>query len=114
MAVVVTQSTEDWATLPWKQFECNVYRLHGFYNPTRLDEIAADCRAARIGCVDCKRMFAENLITYFAPFRERRARLSADPDYVWDILAEGARRASRIASEVIAEVKEAIGLPERR
>ena len=27
MAVVVTQSTEDWATLPWKQFECNVYRL---------------------------------------------------------------------------------------
>ena len=27
MAVVVNQLTEDWATLPWKQFECNVYRL---------------------------------------------------------------------------------------
>ena len=27
MAVMVTQSTEDWATLPWKQCECNVFHL---------------------------------------------------------------------------------------
>ncbi len=93
---------------------CNVFALHQFFSQDQVAQIEADCRSAGIGCVDCKRMFAENLITYFAPFRERRARLSADPDYVWDILAEGARRASRIASEVIAEVKEAIGLPERR
>ena len=93
---------------------CNVFTLHQFFSQDQVAQIEADCRSAGIGCVDCKRMFAENLITYFAPFRERRARLSADPDYVWDILAEGARRASRIASEVIAEVKEAIGLPERR
>ena len=51
---------------------------------------------------------------HFTSFRERRAELSADPDRVWDILAEGARRASAIASEVIAGVKEAVGLPERR
>jgi len=27
MAVVVDRLTEDWATLPWEQFERNVYRL---------------------------------------------------------------------------------------
>ena len=45
---------------------------------------------------------------------ERRAEFAADPDYAWDVLAEGARRATVIASEVIAEVKDAIGLPEKR
>ncbi len=46
-------------------------------------------------------MFAQNLSDYFAPFRERRAQLAADPDYVWDVLADGARRAGVIADEVI-------------
>ena len=27
MAVVATQQTEDWATLPWERFQRNVYRL---------------------------------------------------------------------------------------
>jgi hypothetical protein len=33
---------------------------------------------------------------------------------VWDVLREGARRAEVIAGQVIAEVKEAVGLPKRR
>jgi tryptophanyl-tRNA synthetase len=61
--------------------------------------------------VECKRLFARNLIDYFAPFRERRAALAAEPDRVWDILADGARRASAIAAETIAQVKAAVGLP---
>ena len=58
-----------------------------------------------------QRLFAKNLIDYFAPFRERRAELAANPDFVWDILSDGARRASAIADETMAEAKEAIGLP---
>jgi hypothetical protein len=30
---------------------------------------------------------------------------------VWDVLADGARRATTIASQVIGEVKAAVGLP---
>ena len=93
---------------------CNVFSLHGFFSSDHVAQIEADCRGAGIGCVQCKRLFAQNLSDHFAPFREHRAELAADPDLVWDILAEGARRASAIASEVIAEVKEAVGLPERR
>jgi tryptophanyl-tRNA synthetase len=70
-----------------------------------------DCRSAAIGCVDCKKKFAQNLADYFATFRERRAAFASDPDYVWDVLREGARRAETIASEVMGEVKAAIGLP---
>ncbi len=93
---------------------CNVFSLHKFFSTDQVSQIESDCRGAKIGCVQCKRLFAQNLSDYFAPFRQRRAELSADPDLVWDILADGARRASVIAAETIAQVKEAIGLPERR
>ena len=90
---------------------CNVFSLHGFFSAGEVDQIEADCRSAAIGCVDCKKRFAKNLSDYFAPFRERRAQLEADPEYVREVLADGARRAGAIASEVLGEVKEAVGLP---
>jgi len=90
---------------------CNVFSLHKFFSADQVAQIEADCRSAEIGCVQCKRLFARNMADYFAPFRERRAALEADPDHVWDILSDGARRASAIASEVIGEVKAAVGLP---
>ena len=90
---------------------CNVFALHGFFSPERVAQIEEDCRTAKIGCVECKQLFAKNRIDYFAPLRERRAELAADPDRVWDTLADGARRASVIAAETVAEAKAAVGLP---
>jgi len=77
----------------------------------RVMKIEADCRKATIGCVDHKKLFAEEMATALAPFRERRAELGSDPDHVWDLLADGAARARAIAQETIAEVKSAVGLP---
>ena len=41
---------------------------------------------------------------YFEPMRERRA-AEADPDYVEDVLQEGARRAAVAADEVLARAE---------
>jgi tryptophanyl-tRNA synthetase len=90
---------------------CNVFALHGFFSPGEVAQIEVDCRSAAIGCVDCKKLFARNLNAHLAPFREKRAQFAAQPDLVWDVLAEGARRAHAIAGPVLAEVKAAIGLP---
>jgi tryptophanyl-tRNA synthetase len=90
---------------------CNVFALHKFFSPDQVAQIEVDCRSAGIGCVDCKKLFAKNLNAHLAPFREKRAQLAAQPDLVWDVLAEGARRARAIAVPVLAEVKAAIGLP---
>lgn len=96
---------------PGRPEVCNVFTLHGFFSPHDVDQIEVDCRTANMGCVQCKKLFARNLAEYFAPFRERRVELAADPDHVWRILEEGADRAATIASEVIAGVKEAVQLP---
>jgi tryptophanyl-tRNA synthetase len=90
---------------------CNVFSLHKFFSPEQVAQIEVDCRSASIGCVDCKKLFAKNLNAHLAPFREKRAVLVAQPNLVWDVLAEGARRARAIAGQVLAEVKTAIGLP---
>lgn len=91
---------------------CNVYSLHKIFSS--IDEVAmidVECRQAGIGCVDCKKMFARNLNAHFEPFRERRSALESQPDYVADVLADGAERAQAIARVTIAEVKGAVGLP---
>jgi len=108
---MVTDPARRYRTDPGHPEVCNVFTLHGFFSPDHVAQIEEDCRAAKIGCVECKRLFAKNLADHFAPFRERRATLAADPDHVWDILADGARRASAVATETMAEVKAAIGLP---
>jgi tryptophanyl-tRNA synthetase len=109
--MMVTDPARAYRTDPGHPEVCNVFSLHGFFSAGEVDQIEEDCRSASIGCVDCKKKFAQNLADYFAPFRERRERYASDQDYVWDVLADGARRARAIASEVMAEVKEAVGLP---
>jgi tryptophanyl-tRNA synthetase len=108
---MVTDPARRYRTDPGHPEVCNIFTLHGFFSLDHVAQIEQDCRAAAIGCVECKRLFAKNLTDYFAPLRERRAALAADPDRVWDILADGARRASAIAAQTIAKVKAAAGLP---
>jgi len=91
---------------------CNVFSLHKiFSSKEEVAMIDTECRRAGIGCVECKKMFAKNLNNHLAPFRERRAEIAKDPNYIQDVLDDGAKRARAIARVTIAEVKEAIGLP---
>ena len=98
-------------TDPGRPEVCNVFTLHGFFTdePTRAD-IAAQCRAGTIGCVDCKRILSDNIAEDFAPFRERAAEFHAKPALVREILDDGARRAREIAKVTITEVRERMGL----
>jgi tryptophanyl-tRNA synthetase len=91
---------------------CNVFSMHKVFSP--LEQVASidvECRRAGIGCVECKQKFAQNLNSELEPFRQRRLELGRDPNLVWDVLADGQRRASAIARQTIFEVKQAIGLP---
>jgi tryptophanyl-tRNA synthetase len=92
---------------------CNVFSMHKvFSSAEEIKMVDVECRRAGIGCVDCKKLFAANLNDALEPFRRARSELAADPDYVWDVLHQGARRAQSIASETIADARRAVGLPE--
>lgn len=91
---------------------CNVFTMHkSFSSPEEIEMVNVECRRAGIGCVECKQLFARNLNAALAPFREKRAELSRDPDYVFDVLNEGGKRARHIAEQTMQDVRAAIGLP---
>jgi tryptophanyl-tRNA synthetase len=90
---------------------CNVYSLHHFFNPDRVEQIAKECPGAEIGCVECKQLLAGGVNEALGPFRERRAEIAERRGYVEEVLAEGARRAREIAVVTISEVRDKMGLP---
>ena len=92
---------------------CNVFTMHKIFSPPEdVDMVNVECRRAGIGCVDCKKLYAKNLNTSLAPFRERRMQIAQKPEDVKEILNDGARRARKIAAQTMDEVRAAIGLPE--
>lgn len=91
---------------------CNVFSFHKvFSSPDEVAMVNTECRRAGIGCVDCKKLLAKNLNASLEPHRARRAELDRNPQMIWDVLDDGARRAGAIARQTMAEVRAAIGLP---
>jgi tryptophanyl-tRNA synthetase len=109
----VTDPARKYRSDPGHPEICNVFRLHSFFTPARVEEIAVECRGARIGCVDCKKILAESISLNLEPFRERRADLASKPGYVNEVLADGANRAEAIAEETIREVRRKMRLLQR-
>ena len=90
---------------------CNIFHLHKYFStPETVALVAENCRGAKWGCLDCKRVLADNMIATLAPIRERALRLQETPNRVDEILAQGAAGARRQASETLLEVRERMGL----
>ena len=109
---MVTDPARQRRTDPGNPDVCNVFSLHKIFTPPeKVAEINTECRRAGIGCVDCKKILAANMNTYFAPLREKRRGYEKDPDGTWEMLREGAARASVLAEATMVDVRAAVGLP---
>jgi len=98
-------------TDPGRPEVCNVYTLHKFFGDTAtVADVAHQCRNALRGCVECKRILADNIAATFAPFRERARHFREQPEEVRRILDEGAERARSLARETLAEVRGRMGM----
>lgn len=90
---------------------CNIYALHqAFSPPPTVEHVAAQCRTAGWGCIDCKRTLHESMERELVPIRSRAAELRESPGRVDAVLAAGAERARGIAATTIAETKQIMGL----
>lgn len=88
---------------------CNVFSFHKLYTPAEdVKEIDRDCRQAKIGCVECKKKMAENLIVALEPVREKRAYYEAHPEQVDEVIAEGCDKAAKTARATMEDVRAAI------
>ena len=110
--MMVTDPARIKRTDPGNPDVCNVFSMHKIFTPQEeVARINVECRRAGIGCVDCKKIFAENLNRNLEPFRAKRAELAAKPELVQSVLEDGAVRARKIAAATMEAVRAAVQLP---
>lgn len=92
----------------------NVFALiQLFTDPNKREEIAEAYRAGGYGYGDAKKALLSLITDEFAEARERRHKLTENPDYVRDVLHAGGAAARRKAEETMGQVREAVGLLEQ-
>ncbi len=99
-------------TDPGDPDKCPVWDLHKVFNHDEEEksEIAAGCKCAGIGCIDCKKKLNAKIQDMMTPVRERRAKYEGNKKLLDDILADGAERASKAARETMSFIYPAMGL----
>ncbi len=109
VAKMLTDPQRARKTDPGDPDVCNVFEFHKLYSDKKtIDRINSVCRTAEIGCVECKQIMAEFLITALKPLREKREYYQARPRLVEDIIADGCNKARRVARQTMAEVRAAV------
>jgi tryptophanyl-tRNA synthetase len=90
---------------------CNVFTIHRAFSPAeQVAHVETQCRSAGWGCLDCKRLLADNMIAALAPVRERAAELRAHPEQVREALGDGAARCRVLAEATLVEARQVMGL----
>jgi tryptophanyl-tRNA synthetase len=106
---IVTDSTP--VEEPKDPETCNVFALLKLVaSDEELAEWENRYRKGGTGYGEAKKRLAELIIEYFKPFRQKRAGLENNIDYVKEVLANGARRAKAVAGETLEKARQAIGL----
>jgi tryptophanyl-tRNA synthetase len=92
--------------------KCNIYSYHRLLTPEpELSEVVAGgCRSAKIGCLECKRLFLKHLMEEFDPIRERYQELASRPGMPREVLAANAETCRADAGATLLEVKGKMGL----
>ncbi|HEX4601747.1 MAG TPA: tryptophan--tRNA ligase [Gemmatimonadales bacterium] len=92
---------------------CNIFTIHQGFSPAdTLKLVAHNCRTAGWGCLDCKRVLADNMIAALTPIRERAGALEAVPGRVRATLRAGAAKARAVARHTITRVRRSMGFLE--
>ncbi len=88
-----------------------VYQLHKiFSSKEEQEEVAAGCRTAGIGCIDCKKILIKNVFKVMEPIWTKRNELRNNPDLLSDVADSGTAKAKKVAEETMRFVRQAMGL----
>ncbi len=89
---------------------CTVFAFHEIFNSPGVKEIEELCRNGEIGCVQCKKLLADQMIESLEPIYEKRQELLEKPEYIDEILNNGRVTAQEKARETMGKVREAMKL----
>lgn len=87
---------------------CNAYNLIKIYfEEEKRKEIVEACKKAILGCVECKKKLAEKVIENMTSIWEKRKEIERTD---WkEILAEGIKKAKKVAKQTMEEINQILG-----
>ncbi len=106
---IVTDSTALEDPKEWR--DCNVFALCKlFLNESELEELKARYKNGKEGYGHFKMYLKELIWDYFEEAREKREYYLNHMDEVYEILDDGAKKASKIAKEKMKKIRDAVGI----
>ncbi len=106
---IVTDSTP--VEEPKDPEKCNIFALLKLVaSADELTEWQNKYRSGGTGYGQAKKRLLELIIEYFKPYRQKRAELENNIDYVKKVLDDGATRAKAVADRTLTKVRKAVGL----
>lgn len=94
---------------PGRPEVCNIFTMHTEMSTKEtVAEVEQNCRGAKWGCFDCKKVLFEAFERELIPLRTKREALTDDA--LRQALGDGAAKARRIATETMREVRDAMGV----
>jgi tryptophanyl-tRNA synthetase len=111
LRTAVTDEHRQRRSDPGHPEHCNIFTMHkAFSNPDQISHCDHGCRAAEIGCIDCKKILFENMMKELTPIQKRVEEINADPNYIVGVLSSGAGRCRAIVEKVMDEVRQKVGV----
>jgi tryptophanyl-tRNA synthetase len=88
--------------------ECdNLLTIYTMFSGKSKDEVANECRD--LGWGQFKPLLIETIITALQPIQEKYQTIRADKTYLDTVLRDGATKATHVANQTLAKVKNALG-----
>lgn len=108
---MVTDTKRIRRTDPGDPEICPVYALHKIYSPEDIIlTVDRECRRAGIGCIDCKKWLNESLVAKLSPIWDKREQYVSNSGLIMEVIESGNKKAKMVASSVLEEVREVMGL----
>jgi len=109
--VMVTDPARKRRTDPGNPDICPVGDWHKLFSkdePGRMEWVYQGCTTAAIGCIECKKAMADNLVKWIAPVRDRRIEYEQNPKRVLEIIDAGSKNARKVAQGTMERVRDAV------
>ena len=90
--------------------KCNIFALHKHFSKDSLLKIEKKYQEGGMGYKESKEILAENINKELREIREKKKELDKNEKYVKKVLKSGAKKARKVATVKIEEVRKRVGL----
>lgn len=81
-----------------------------FCNPKIYNSFIADKKAGKLKYSDLKNALSRDIAEYFSEFRKKKKEIMQNPKKIEEILADGAKKAKKVAQKTMEEVRKKVGI----